>query len=116
MNCNIQVKIFLIHFFEQKGGPLSNKNKKSLFSKMTIDTPIESPCRIYSKYVVTKNIRRFATVKFVLKPFLANPRQSVPNRSSTFLRILMYLKAKINASKTVRNAFKNLAKRIKDIS
>jgi hypothetical protein len=56
MNSNIQVKMFLFHIFEQKGGPLSKKTKKFFLSKMTIDTPIESRCRVYSIYAVTKNI------------------------------------------------------------
>jgi hypothetical protein len=44
------------HFLKQKGGPYQKKLKKFFLSKMTIDTPTESPSRVYSKYVVTKNI------------------------------------------------------------
>jgi hypothetical protein len=47
---------YFFHFFEQRGEPFSKKTKKTFFSKMTIDTPIESLCRVHSKFVITKNI------------------------------------------------------------
>jgi hypothetical protein len=43
----ISFRNFFFHFFDEKGGPFAN---------MTIHTPIESPYRVYSKHVVSKNI------------------------------------------------------------
>jgi len=104
MNCNIQVKIILFHFFEQKRGPLLKTTKKIFFAKMTIDTPIESSTRVYSKYVVTKNNYRCFWPK--------NPKKFTKIRhfwsfSSIMFMVAIYAGDSLNSILTFENKMKH---------
>ena len=55
LSCLVVDKFWSI--FAHKGGPLPKKSRNfDSQPDITIYTPIESPCRVYSKYFVFKNI------------------------------------------------------------